>query len=161
MRPGDRLVCVLVEPLLAGQTFKQWPLHVTIVPWFRTEVETHNLNTEFKKLLSEMPAFEVSIGKTTQFGYRKDKTVALVRLPNPLTKIERMVRRALKSHKAWLADETTKSRRGYRPHVTDQTDKCLRENDKFYCDRLYTIEQKGDYKEVVAEVKLDHGETKA
>lgn len=142
-----------------GKIFKRWPLHVTIVPWFRTEVETRDLSMELKKLLSDMPALEVNIGKTTQFGYRKDKTVALVRLPSPLTKIERMVRHMLKSYRAWLADETTKSHRKYRPHVTDQADKRLRENEKFYCDRLYIIEQKGDYKEVVDKVKLGHGKT--
>jgi len=159
MQPGDRLICAMVEPQPAGKTFKQWPLHVTIVPWFRAEVSSYDLSMELKESLSEVPAFEASIGKSANFGYQKNKKVVLVRLPSPFVKIEHRVRQILKSYKAWLADETTKSHGPYRPHVTDQANERLRENDKFYCNKLYIIEQKGNHKQVVAEVKLGHGKT--
>jgi len=40
MLPGDRLICAFVSERKVGATFRLWPLHVTIVPWFRLNAAT-------------------------------------------------------------------------------------------------------------------------
>jgi 2'-5' RNA ligase len=153
MKPGDRLVCALVEPLPLGASFKDWPLHITIVPWFRTDVPSDSLASEMSAALKDIDPFEVVMDGTAKFG--RGKTVNLAQLPTPLTEVETRVRQILKLHQAWLVDETTKHQRPFRPHVTAQKSVRLQEGDNWRCDRLYIIEQKGDHKEVRALAALN------
>ena len=145
MQPGDRLVCVFVsEPPLE---FKDWPLHVTVVPWFRTDLTSAELADELQSRLSGYKGFQAVMGDEAAFGHHK--TVNLVAQPTPLIEIEEQVRTALKQHHAWLVDETTKRGREYRPHVTAQKTGRLYRGDCFVVNKLYIIEQKGGLKKIV------------
>jgi 2'-5' RNA ligase len=154
MKPGDRLVCAFVEPQPAGHEFKDWPLHVTIVPWFRTPASSDELAGEAKAALNGIGSFKTVAGEAEQFGYQKSKTANLIRRPTPFMIIEQQVRRLLKNHGAWLVDETTRKKRDYKPHVTAQKSTRLQLGEKFRCDRLYIVEQKGRHKEVGLEIPL-------
>jgi 2'-5' RNA ligase len=145
MQPGDRLVCAFVKPLEKGAEFKDWPLHVTIVPWFRTEASSDELTEEFGQTLAGISAFDVEIDGETRFG--RNKLVNLVAQPTPFMDVEMQVRGILKSHDAWIADETTKRTRSYRPHVTEQKTERLHKGDTFVCAGLYLVEQLGGTKQ--------------
>src|SRR4051794_7330143 len=121
MNPGDRLVCAFVNPAVkAGAEFKDWPLHVTIVPWFRTDMTTGQLTAELKEALSGISSFTSTAGPSAKFGYTKGKVASLIQKPTPLDEIEKRVRQTLTIHEAWLVDESTRRRRDYKPHVTVQ-----------------------------------------
>jgi 2'-5' RNA ligase len=152
MRPGDRLICAFIDQLPAGAEFKDWPLHVTVVPWFRIEASADKLAEDIKASLAGLSSFEVRMGRKATFG--NHKTVNLVQQPSPFDDIEASVRMVLKRQDAWLADETTKQRRPYKPHVTAQKGTRMNEGDSFWCDRVYIIEQKGGHKTVAAEILL-------
>lgn len=153
MRPGDRLICTFTEPQPAGFRFKKWPLHVTIVPWFRLSLPPAELARNYKRHLVGSQPFEVTVGGPAEFGYKKRKQVNLVVAPE-LRRLEGQTRRFLHAHKAWVVDEADKTRRGFRPHITVQDGGRAREGDTFRCDRLYVVAQHGDYKEVEAEAIL-------
>ena len=152
MQSGDRLVCVFVNQVPNGVEFKEWPLHVTIVPWFRADVYPDDLLAEIKANLSEVRAFDVHIGPEVTFG--RAKTANLIQQPTPLDDIESAVRAVLKGHGAWLVDETTKKKRSYKPHVTAQSNVRLHEGESFWCDRLYIVEQMGGHKTVRVEIVI-------
>ncbi len=154
MQPGDRLVCVLVTQLANGAVFSQWPLHITLVPWFRSEVSSELLVELFSESLEDVQPFEVEVAGEATFGYRGRKTVSLIKQPSPLEEIEGRVRHILKTNSSWIVDESTKATRSFRPHVTFQKNECLHEGDRFVCDQLYIIEQKGDHKLVAGTVGL-------
>jgi hypothetical protein len=154
MRPGDRLVCTFVNDKETGDMFTDWPLHITIVPWFRTEVELAVLVAELESKLSRIDGFDVVMGSQVIFG--RGKSVSLVEKPTPLTEVEEIVRSCLKNHNACIVDETTKRHHTFRPHVTEQRTERLKRGDYFFCDRLYIIEQKGGHKEVSAVVELGY-----
>ena len=156
MRPGDRLVCAFIPPKSLGFNFKDWPLHITIVPWFRSEISTEELAHKLRLDLSKFDPIVVVMGESTNFGYNKNKEVNLVSLPSELMQLEKLVRKQIKSQKVWIADESTKIRRPFTPHVTAQKNHRLKLGDKFMCDELYIIEQYGDYKLVSAVVGLDN-----
>ena len=153
MIPGDRLLCVLVRPLEQGAEFKDWPLHITIVPWFRTDTSTETLAGELRQALQEQKPFLITVDGEAHFGRRR-KPVNLIMLPSPLTDLETAARQLLRSHDAWMVDETTKVKRPFRPHITAQKSVQPREGDRIMCDNLYIIEQKGDHKEVVVCIQL-------
>ena len=156
MRPGDRLVCALLQPLGTGTIFKEWPLHVTIVPWFRLDIPTDQLSTDLRKVWRGVRPFNVEMGaENVRFGHQKGKLVTLVKLSSPLVEVEKRLRSYLHQQNAWLVDESTRARRDFRPHVTVQGAGRLPEGEVFRGDRLYIVEQLGHEKAITGHVTLE------
>lgn len=153
MLPGDRLVCAFVSDREVGNIFRDWPLHITIVPWFRAEVTTEKLAQKLRSGIQNVGSITVDIGPEARFGGRR-KLVNLVQAPSPLEDIEKTVRHVLRGEDAWIVDETTKKRSPFRPHVTAQSSDRLHESDSFVCSYIYIIEQKGDCKKVTGRIHL-------
>jgi 2'-5' RNA ligase len=147
MLPGDRLICAFVKTQLPGSTFTDWPLHITIVPWFRIDITSQQLAKQLKEHYINSNAFKVTVLGETQFGYRKTKVINLLDTPE-LMQLEGQTRRLLHAHKAWVVDEADKTRRGFRPHVTALSAGRVYEGDSFGCDRLYIISQHGGFKQI-------------
>jgi hypothetical protein len=156
MQPGDRIICALLENQPVGTQFKHWFLHVTIVPWFRLGDPNQVIAEGLGRALATVAPFRAVGGQPASFRSRKNAPVRLVQLPTPFMPIEQKVRSYLHHKRAWLVDETTKVRQGFRPHVTSQGEQQLQQSDTFWCDRLYIVEQKGDYKEIMSEIVLKH-----
>lgn len=152
MAPGDRLVCAFVEGQMVGLRFKRWPLHVTIVPWFRLDEASDVIVQGLERALVVIQPFELTASGTAQFGPRGGRPASLLSALPEIFQAEEKVRTYLHKKRAWLVDETTKKRYDFRPHVTVQGDTQLHDGDTFLCDRLYIVEQKGDYKEITNEV---------
>lgn len=142
-----------VKPMEVGSRFKDWPLHITIVPWFRTDISSEELVSELVSKLADIKPFEARVGKETHFGGWR-KLVNLIMQPSPLAQIERIVRTTLKSHDAWLVDESTKKQRPYRPHITAQLEGRVYEGDRIAIGKLYIVMQKGDYKIIESEIRV-------
>jgi 2'-5' RNA ligase len=154
MLPGDRLVCAFVKPQAAGEEFAEWPLHVTVVPWFRLPDDAETVAAGLRKALASLELFAAKAGEMLRFGPRKNRPARLVQSPAPFIKAEQKVRGYFHKKRAWLVDETTKRQHAFRPHVTVQKGGELGRDEIFRVDRLYLVEQKGNYKEVVAEIYL-------
>lgn len=154
MVPGDRLICAFIKPLAVGDTFPQWPLHVTIVPWFRLGDQTDHIVWGLAEALHPITPFTATADTQTMVGPRRNRPAMLLHMPTPFQVIEQRVRVYFHKKRAWLVDETTKVRRAYLPHVTFQGDEQLQPGETFACDRLYVIEQFGDKKAVVGEIIL-------
>ncbi len=156
MQKGDRLLCAFIKPQDQGYTFSDWPLHVTLIPWFRLDLSSNTLATELRDGFIGSKTFQVNVQGEANFGYKKRKQVNLALSPD-LMKLEGQSRRMLHRHHAWVVDEADHTRRGYHPHVTVQKNSRLQEGDIFKCDKLYIVEQRVEYKEVVAIVELGYG----
>lgn len=153
MLPGDRLICAFVKEQSAGSLFTDWPLHITIVPWFRLDISSTQLAEQLKKHYISSRSFRITVLDEAQFGYRKTKVVNLVAAPE-LMKLEGQTRRLLHAHKAWVVDEADKTRRGFRPHVTVLSAGRVHEGGRFNCDRLYIVSQHGDFKQIDSVIML-------
>jgi len=154
MLPGDRLVCAFVEPQAVGAQLTSWPLHVTIVPWFRLADSSEVIVKGLTEALKTTPSFDAVVGGEAMFGLRKNRVVRVIEQPTLFMQIEAKVRAYLHKKRALLIDETTKHHPEFRPHVTNQGAIGLRSGDVFSCDRLYVVEQRSDYKEIISEVGL-------
>jgi|GEM_PF-592764 len=147
MLPGDRLICAFVENRPVGVQFKHWFLHVTIVPWFRLEEPSDVIAQGLSRSLKSIRPFEAVADGEARFRSRQNSPVTLLQQPTPFTEIEQKVRAYFHKKRALLVDETTKKHYEFRPHVTAQGDEGLKFGDMFWCDRLYIVEQKGDYQQ--------------
>jgi 2'-5' RNA ligase len=154
---GDRLICIFIEPVQPGLRFVEWPLHITLIPWFRAKLSSDELAEAIRQKLQAVNSFTLTVSEDAHFGYRGQKIVSLIQLPSPLEAIALKLRQILKTQKAWLVDESTKAVFSFRPHITVQGNKRLSKGDSFMCHMVAIVEQKGDYKEVVAEVELKNG----
>lgn len=144
MEPGDRLICCLVKPFIARASFSSWPLHITIVPWFRVNVDSGQLVSELP--LDRFLPFRVILGNESRLG--ANKPVTLIKLPSELTEIEAETRTYLHDKGAWLADETTKKAHSFLPHLTWQ--KGVKPVENFSITEIQIVQQAGDNKVVVA-----------
>ena len=147
MLPGDRLICVFVKKQPAGYIFKDWPMHITIVPWFRLDILSAELAGQLQKQYSGINAFRISVLDEAQFGYKKRKVVNLVAAPE-LMKLEFQTRCLLHDYKAWVVDEADNTILNFRPHVTVQSTGRVNKDDNFSCGSLYIVSQHGDYKQI-------------
>lgn len=145
---------MLLDNRHVSDTFTEWPLHITVIPWFRVQVSNDELGREFSRALSPMQPFLMTVDGEADFGHLGRKKVHLIATPTPLENIEANAREILHAHDAWLVDETTKRRQDFRPHVTVQPSGQIHTGDTLTCDSLYIIEQKGGYKEIVSRIEL-------
>lgn len=129
-------------------------MHVTIVPWFRLGDGSEQVAAGLAEACAAIRPFEAKTGEEVMLGPKKNRPARLLELPTPFTEIEQKVRAYLHKKRAWLVDETTKRRHEFRPHVTVQEGSELDGGKTFRVDRLYIVEQKGDYKEITAEIHL-------
>jgi 2'-5' RNA ligase len=154
MLPGDRLVCAFVEPQVVGQQFRQWLLHVTVVPWFRVSETTEVVCRGLSRALITIKPFSVPVDGDEMFGPHKNRPVKLLQSSNGFDEIEPKIRNYFHKKRALLIDETTKRKTPFRAHVTLQSGTTLHDDTVITCDRLYIVEQKGEYKEIVGEISL-------
>ena len=154
MQAGDRLAAILLHPLTTGARFQDWPLHITLVPWFRPANGTAELTVLLEAALGGIRPFEITVGKDAFFGYHGRKLVSLIQMDDSLALIERTIRRIIKDRGGWIADEKTRRKRTFYPHVTVQGMQRVHQEDHIFIDRFTMIEQEGSGKNVVGEVML-------
>lgn len=152
MLPCDRLICAFIRPICIGDSFTDWPLHVTILPWFRVSDTTDRLILGLTRALLPISAFTSVVEAEVLVGPRKNRLALVIREPTTFHDIERRVRIYFHKKRAWIVDETTKKQWSFRPHVTIQKTDRMYEGENFKTDRLYIVEQKGTYKVVKGEI---------
>ena len=153
MQPGDRLICAFIKQRQTGGTFKAWPLHVTIIPWFRLGEPSDRIAAGLEQAFSTVSPFTAKIQGETRLGPKKNRPAHLLE-PGSYPELERLARRYLHKKRAWLVDETTKVRRPYLPHITFQGDEHLEEGESVHCGRLYIITRQSDHKRIDSEIVL-------
>ena len=145
MQTGDLFVGVFVQPLHVGSCFSEWPLHITVVSWARGNLGL--LEKSLMLALKDTGPFEVEVGAEAFYA---DGKVLVNEVDSPPLK------------KLFLVVKDTENKLGfefvsthhpsYRPHVTAQVSHRAREGDRFVVNRLYIVEQKGDYRQIVKEI---------
>ena len=79
---SEQLVVIPLEPLKKGRAFVDWPLHITIVPWFNClETERQRLSDLLKAAAGRHHQFDSVIGQFEWFGKNQDLHVQLI-VPN-------------------------------------------------------------------------------
>lgn len=146
MIPGDRLVCLFIGDKPKNK-FTHWPLHLTLVPWFRLNLQSPELvNLLHRKLINLKPMTLTYMGRSL-LGNKRN--VTMIEATPKLNQLEKIIRQTLKEAEAWLVDESTRKKRNFLPHVTDQKNISFPTNEPIICQRVFLVEQFGRYKQVV------------
>lgn len=124
-----RFVVVLpLVPLTAGAEFTVagWPLHVTLVEPFSTELPAPDIAAIIGGVAAEASAVRASGGEEAMFGRRRDVPVTLVRDGGELAALRSRALDALRE----AGVELDHVREEYRPHVSRKQDRRVRWGDR-------------------------------
>lgn len=161
MTEGALIVVAMVDPASAPQLFRrrrlEWPLHVTVLPWFTVPDEAVFVEFLERHLPSE-PAFQAVIDVDAAFGEAGEIPVSLVKNRVPFAAMHTYVLEAvLGQHGTVLMN--TWIRDSYKPHVTHHGDNRLHQGDTFMVQSLTVVRLLDeDMCEVVTTIAL--GDTK-
>jgi 2'-5' RNA ligase len=117
---NEHLVVIPVDPIEKGKQFIDWPLHITIVPWFAVADER---SQELDYLLSEVAqrhnSLEAKVGQIALLGSNNVPPVALI-LPNSkLNDLHNDVLNSLETN-GFMIHQKAYTGSKYRPHITTQ-----------------------------------------
>lgn len=141
MTEGALIIVAMVDPATAPKHFRrrrlEWPLHVTILPWFTVPDEA--VLIEFlKRHLPSEPAFEAIIGEDVAFGETGETPVSLVENRAPFAAVHNYVLEAVVGQQGTLLMNTW-IRESYKPHVTHHGDNRLYPGDAFMVQSLSLV----------------------
>jgi 2'-5' RNA ligase len=158
-QPGDRVLVSLLQPLAPGESFRHWPLHVTLFPWFRTTLSTRELQQLLAETLQGITGFTATMGETAHFGYQNEVPVRVVITPNQFEEIHKRVLAAFEAHTDIKIVTPEHIGPRFRAHVTLHGYEPLREGDILACNDLQivhlgAIHPGGSTKEVEGEIDL-------
>ncbi len=111
-----------LEPLKKGDTFEEWPLHVTIMTWFSLpERQFGAYDNMLKNMMHEYAPMTVVGQDKEQFGPEENVPVRILGRVGVLSKlhsqilpiIDRVGGEIIQQNQGYVGD-------AYRPHVTDQ-----------------------------------------
>lgn len=153
MKDGDRIILVLVEG--HETTLKKWPLHITIIPWFASELSANDLKQILSSKLKGTKPFQVEVGKEAMFGEKHDIPVNVIKLPNPLEDIDKKLRSLIESKSSGIAYSNLRKRYGFNPHITFQGERRKYPGDKIRINKIQVVRIDNGLKRVESEVELN------
>lgn len=137
-----RLVVVLpLSPLQVGDRFAvhEWPLHVTVLPPFRTDASGTEIGDAIRSVASKFSALRMIAAGDELFGRRHDVPVTVLGENEHLTALHQASRAAVRPF-AVKPDEPAFTGAGYRPHVTVKSHARLHEGDAFTLSQLAVVD---------------------
>lgn len=134
-----RFVLVLpLHPLVVDGAFTvaQWPLHLTLVEPFETDVEVDALNAALAPVAAGARPIPAEVGEDAMFGPRKNILVSLVRTDgDALPALRAAAMAALRERAVDLGHTRT----DYRPHVTAKQHGRVHEGDRLVLDSVALV----------------------
>jgi 2'-5' RNA ligase len=134
-----RFVVVLpLVPLIAGDEFTvaDWPLHVTLVEPFQTDLPSSAVAEAVGRVAAEAAVVRASGGDEAMFGRRRDVPVTLVDDAGTLEPLRERALAALGSAGVHLA----RVRPDFRPHVTRKHGRLLRPGEPVVLDTVALVD---------------------
>ena len=134
-----RFVVVLpLVPLAAGDEFTvaDWPLHVTLVEPFQTDLSSSAVAQAVGRAAAEAAVVRASGGDEAMFGRRRDVPVTLVQDAGTLEPLRDRALVALGSAGVDLA----RVRLDFRPHVTRKRGRLLRPGEPVVLDTMALVD---------------------
>lgn len=156
---GDRVIVSLLQPLARGERFGKWPLHLTLMPWFRTSLGGYELQKVIAQSLEGIGPFSATMAGTDKFGFRDQVPVRVVEAPNLFEEVHQHLLQTFQAHPEIRILDTEHTGKNFRAHVTLHGYEPLREGDIIACNdiqivQLAEIHPGGSLKEVEGEVDL-------
>jgi 2'-5' RNA ligase len=136
---NEHVVAIMLEPVKIGQEFIDWPLHITVVPWFPCD-DDKKLDRILSQVAKSQQGFAAQVSGIEMFGSQKNVKVNLVEDNPQLTKLHWRVFNDLEKNdfgvhqKEFVGD-------GYRAHITHQKHANKQTGDKLEIKSMTLVKQ--------------------
>jgi hypothetical protein len=150
-------ITFLLDELPYGATFHPGLLHLTVVPWFVTDLPYDEVVRMFNQEFQGLSKFEILIGVKVNFGPRKNVPVSLVRINDDLLQIHDRSLHWLDQIEARWAVKNPYVDDQYKPHIRRRQGIKIAEAESIKLNAIYLItanRQEDDIREVAAKVNL-------
>lgn len=138
---GDLLVVNFIGPMQVGAQFErtrhEWPLHITMAPWFYLE-DTETLSAALNGVADSADAFEVEVGGEELFGLERDVAVNVVIPQSAEMLLHRAIVSAIRDAGGVFRDERWIGQ-SHRPHITHHDDNRRYEGDVELFDNFHLV----------------------
>lgn len=139
----------MLEPLESNKRFTQWPLHVTLLPWFETD-DIETVKAELRQVAASTPAMNLKTTERAHFGARR-LPVMLIEDSRDLRDLHEKLLDITVRYGWELEGRYTGD--NYLPHVTQKGGRDAPE--EFRLDSLYLVESLAmGYRQVLDRVNL-------
>ena len=138
----SRLVVVLpLSPLREGDRFavRDWPLHITVLPPFRTDATGAQIGAAIRSAVSGQSAIRVVPAHDEKFGRRHDIPVTVMADNAQLTSLHHALRDAVRPFAA-APDEPAFTGDRFRPHVTMKPHGRVHAGDEFTLTQVAVVD---------------------
>lgn len=133
------LLAFFVDKKAVGNTFINWPLHITIIPWFFVH-DIDTLDAKINRISKKFFKLSVTGRELTKYG---ERTVCLVSNEYTLQQIHRAVYTTLQMLNARFID-TRYFGDNYTPHITWQESEKYLIGDVFDAAGFYLVKRHKD-----------------
>lgn len=133
----EYLIAFMLEPMDKGDTFIRWPLHITLVPWFRTPNETAQIVYDISDAATKFKPISSRGIQRARFGWRRKVQVTAL-ASSELHDLHRQLLSMLENKGYNLVD---KKHTGvsYQPHITKKGNAEFKPGHELIVDRIYLI----------------------
>lgn len=146
----DFLVVCMLESIEIGAQFTMWPLHMTIIPWFKAD-ELEPVIVALSSVTAQHKPFTVEVGERAFFGPKGKLPVMMIENTQELQSIHQELLELILSEGWTLEGRYTGD--NYTPHVTQKGGRDAHGELRF--DALYIAEAlPQNYRKIVAKLKL-------
>lgn len=158
----EYLLAFMLEPLDKGDQFIGWPLHITLVPWFRTDYGSEHVTRDIEKAASGIDQFTVTGIMRSMLGGQRNVPVTDV-ASSDLHDLHRALLTVFEND-AYSLSDSKYTGVNYRPHVTKKGNAEFKPGHVILFDSVYLVSAplknpRTRTKTVIARIVLDGHET--
>lgn len=150
-------VTYLLPHLPVGAHFNPGELHLTILPWFVTEIGDKKVVNSFYEWFKNQPAFDITVGRAKEFKHKRTIPVNLVQDSPELLNLHKMAMDWFKWLAARWAVKTPYVEDEFMPHIRRRPGHNLSQGDTLHIGSLSLVRahRRGDeLRTVAAKVEL-------
>lgn len=135
----ENVIAVILETIRLGEEFIEWPLHITIVPWFHG-YDAQKLDHLLAELAAKHRSFSARVGKIERFGQKKDVAVNVIDDSPELINLHLAVFNQLEAN-GFIIHQKEYVAGNYRGHITRQTHAAMKEGQKIKIGSISLVHQ--------------------
>lgn len=134
----EYIVAYLLESMADNKSFKYWPLHITIIPWFEID-EPIKAVEAINNVCNNQKSFKLTVGEEALFGPGKNRKANIFVDPMPLTNFHNALTTALEIVGAYFPHSYYMGK-DYHPHVTKRGFANVQPGHQFTVNMVHLIE---------------------
>lgn len=136
---NEHVIAIMLEPVMQGYEFVDWPLHITLASWFPCSDE-QRLDEILEQITKRHQPFNATVGEVADFGTKSYVPVNLVNENSELENLHRDIFNSLEQNgfsvhqKDFMGD-------GYKAHITQQKQGHMNSGDKLDISSFTAVKQ--------------------